>query len=85
MNKMNTENEELKKKIEMLTELNKQEKSRFIWSAKKKKSIGDNDEVNIESDESKANNRKFGSSGVIIPSTISQKIAAHQGQATCLR
>ena len=84
MNKMNSENEELKKKIEMLTELNKQEKNRFIWSARGKNSNSNDDGGNEDSDGIKRN-RQFGGSGVVVPSSLATKIAAHQRQATSLR
>jgi HK97 family phage major capsid protein len=82
MNKMNTENEGLKKKIEMLAELNKQEKKRFIWSAKGSTKGSDD---KLVADNAQTNNRKFGGAGVVVPTSISQKIFAHQRQTTCLR
>ena len=84
LNKMNTENEELKKKIEMLTDLNKQEKRRFIWSAKKN-STTDGADNDANSGSNEQSSRRFGSLGIVVPSTISQKVIAHQLQATCLR
>lgn len=84
MNKMNVENEELKKKIEMLTELNKQEKRRFIWSAKQKSTDDILNDSNSDSMK-RQSSRRFGSMGVVVPSVISQKVIAHQLQATCLR
>lgn len=86
MNKMNTENEELKKKIEMLTELNQQEKKRFMWSAggSGKKNKG-GDDVNLAGDGlQNSGNRKFGGSGVIVPTSVSHRIGAHQRQITCV-
>ena len=90
MNKMNGENEELKKKIEMLTQLNQQEKKRFLWSAKGhhhniKNKKGGVENVNLDDEESEQSNRKFGTSGVVVPSKILQRISAHQRQATSLR
>lgn len=82
VNTMNAENEELVKKIEMLTELNKQEKKRFIWSAKSKSKSQDDDDS--DSDDKKTN-RKFGSAGIVVPTKILHKIVAHQGQTTSLR
>jgi autophagy-related protein 16 len=90
MNKMNTENERLIKQIEMLTELNKQEKKRFIWSAKKKdvNVDGTSGSIAVLADNETANSRsrKFGGGpSVIVPTSISQKIVAHQRQTTSLR
>ncbi len=81
MNKMNTENEELKKKIEMLTKLNQQEKKRFMWSAGKKQS---DENVNLAEEGLQSGNRKFGETGVVIPTTVSHSIGAHQRQITCV-
>lgn len=90
MNKMNTENEGLIKQIEMLTELNKQEKRRFIWSAKKKDGNVDSTSgsIAVVADNKTANSssRKFGGGpSVVVPTSISQKIVAHQRQTTSLR
>jgi len=81
MNKMNIENEELKKKIEMLMQLNKQEKKRFMWSAKAKEG-GDAGDVNLKGE---GNVRAFGGSGIVLPSSVSQRIVAHQRQTTSVR
>ncbi len=86
MNKMNKENEELQKKIDMLTELNKQEKKRFIWSAKggNGESTGE-DDVNLAGGSGNKSTRMFGGAGVVVPTSIKQKIMAHQRQTTSLR
>ena len=83
MNKMNIENEELKKKVEMLTLLNKEEKRRFMWSAKGTKG-SDTGDVNLQN-EGNDSTRVFGGTGVVIPSSVSQRIIAHQRQMTSVR
>jgi len=85
MNKMNKDNEELQKKIDMLTELNMQEKKRFIWSAKGDKGDGSGDgDVNL-ADGGNNSSRMFGGAGVVVPTSIKQRIMAHMRQATSLR
>ncbi len=89
MNKMTNMYDAANKKIEMLQQLQEQEKKRFTWKSPKSYlspggTTQDSSSASTDPD-SHTQGRKFGSMGVLIPSTIQQSIPAHRSQITCLR
>ena len=78
--------EKANKKIEMLNELQEQEKKRFTW---KRKSAIDPDKKlspHPSDGDDNANGRRFGGgAGTVLPSGIKHRITAHPCQATCVR
>ena len=77
--KMNENEARLNQKIEMLLTLKEQEKKRFTWTSKKP-SEDLSDPTGTQS-----SGRQFGAGGVIVPSNVKHRIAAHTSQITCVR
>jgi predicted nucleic acid-binding Zn-ribbon protein len=80
MNSMMQLNEEMKKKIDMLSAVQKQEKKKFLWSA-----IGVQSKQKKEPAVEEKNTRKFGAHGVIVPTAPKTAVRAHQTPITCMR
>ena len=80
MNSMMQINEDLKKKLDMLSALQKQEKKKFLWSA-----IGVKSKANDDLSSKETTSRKFGSHGIVVPSAIKAVVKAHLTPITCIR
>ena len=80
MNSMMQLNEEMKKKIDMLSAVQKQEKKKFLWSAL---SLQSKEKSNPTAEETST--RKFGTHGIVVPSAPKAAVRAHLTQIICMR
>ena len=90
MMKMTNLYEQANTKIAMLNKLQEQEKKRFIWSKGKKSDMdlseGGGGGGGDDESSSSPNARKFGGgAGVVLPSGVKHRVAAHPSQATSVR
>lgn len=85
MNEMTKMYEQANQKIEMLNNLHEQERKRFMWTNKPSTSSTTDNESQDTSNSSAQKGRLFGGSGIVLPSEIKHKIAAHPCQVTSVR
>lgn len=85
MNEMTKMYEQANQKIDMLNKLHEQEKKRFMWTSKPSSSSTTDNESQDMSKSTAQHGRMFGGSGIVLPSEVKHKIAAHPCQATCVR
>mmetsp|Transcript_10927 Transcript_10927/g.20412 ORF Transcript_10927/g.20412 Transcript_10927/m.20412 type:complete len:560 (+) Transcript_10927:151-1830(+) len=85
MNEMTKLYEQANQKLEMLRKLHEQEKKRFMWTSKPSSSSKTDNQSHDISESTVQNGRLFGGLGILLPSEIKHKIAAHLCQATSVR
>lgn len=82
MDKMTDMMKNLQREVDMLRTLKDHEEKRGLWGRK----ISNSDNVNLEEDSSRSpSSRRFGVSGVVVPSGPKQVIKAHASDSTHVR
>jgi len=81
MNEMTDLVDKLKKEVDMLRGLLEQEEKRKFW----KEGAGGLAMAKSSDDADTKNHRRFGATGIIVPTTPKVMVRAHPSQATCVR